>query len=101
MRPPAVASGYGPIASTRHGSACASSAEALPLVKRLRYTWGMKIPRLLTVAQAAERFGISVSGCRALCVQGRIKGAVKVGGVWLIPDPPVIDWPRMGRPPWR
>ena len=61
----------------------------------------MKIPRLLTVAQAAERFGISVSGCRALCVQGRIKGAVKVGGVWLIPDPPVIDWPRMGRPPWR
>lgn len=56
--------------------------------------------KMLSVPQAAEilekRDGgkYNVSHVRLLCTQGRIKGAVKVGRNWVIPEPVKILPPR-------
>ena len=43
---------------------------------------GMEI---LTVKDASERWGISTRRITALCEQGRIEGAIKASGVWILP----------------
>ena len=40
---------------------------------------------LLTVKEASEKWNISVRRVSVLCEQGRIKGATKVAGVWILP----------------
>ena len=42
-------------------------------------------PKYMTVAQAAETWGISQPRIRQWLADGRIKGAQKVGRDWLIP----------------
>jgi hypothetical protein len=55
-----------------------------------------------TAAEAAIRFDVHDSQVRRLAAEGRIPGAVKVAGVWLIP---ADSWPEEvrgdgpGRPP--
>jgi predicted site-specific integrase-resolvase/SAM-dependent methyltransferase len=39
----------------------------------------------ISVAKAAEKFGVSQRRVQVLCEQGRIEGAEMVGGVWRIP----------------
>lgn len=39
----------------------------------------------LSVSQVAEKWGIKQRRIRALCTEGRIPGAYKVGAYWLIP----------------
>lgn len=52
----------------------------------------------ITAAEAARRLGLSRERVSRLCQQGRIRGAQKVGPIWVIPvgaeiEPP----PRAGR----
>ena len=44
-------------------------------------------PDLLTVAQAAERLGISEVTAYRLVAQGEMPGAVRVGGQWRVSKP--------------
>lgn len=39
----------------------------------------------LTIKEASELWGISQRRISALCKQGRIRGAVKADGVWILP----------------
>lgn len=39
----------------------------------------------ITAEMAAEKWGISIRRVQILCLQGRLEGAVKHGGVWAIP----------------
>ena len=52
----------------------------------------------VTVSQAAEELGISAARVRALCGEGRIVGARKIGRDWLIPTPIKRIPVRRGRP---
>ena len=55
---------------------------------------------VLTVREAATEMGLSAVRVRQLCQDGRIKGAVKLGGwAWMIPTPIVRYQPPRGRPP--
>lgn len=49
---------------------------------------------MLTVPQFAAMVGLDVSRIRLLCTQGRIRGAVKVGRNWILPDRAVILPPK-------
>lgn len=40
----------------------------------------------ITLKEAAERWGISDRRINALCLQGRIEGAIKFGNTWAIPQ---------------
>ena len=40
----------------------------------------------LTTAEAAEKWGISRRRVNVLCNEGRIKGVIQKGKIWLIPD---------------
>lgn len=40
----------------------------------------------LSVTQTAKKWGIKQRRIRALCAEGRIPGAYKVGAYWLIPE---------------
>ena len=40
-----------------------------------------------TAQEAAKELGIEQSVLRRLCIKGRIVGAEKVAGIWLIPTP--------------
>ena len=42
--------------------------------------------RYLSVAQTAERWGISPRRIQILCNEERISGAVRIGRSWAIPD---------------
>ena len=42
--------------------------------------------RYLSVAQTAERWGISPRRIQILCNEERIPGAVRIGRSWAIPD---------------
>ena len=53
---------------------------------------------MLTVPQAAARLGIAETTLRVHCRHGRVPGAEFIGGIWLLPDPPEVDRPKMGRP---
>lgn len=39
----------------------------------------------MTLKEASEKWGVSVRQINYYCVGGRIPGAVKMAGVWLIP----------------
>lgn len=40
----------------------------------------------LSIAQTAERWGISPRRIQILCRDGRVSGAVRIGHSWAIPD---------------
>ncbi len=40
----------------------------------------------LTSIETAERWGISARRVALLCSEGRVKGSIKKGKTWLIPD---------------
>ena len=57
------------------------SCESWALVKAggIRMTY-------LSIAQTAERWGISPRRIQILCREGRVAGAVRIGHFWAIPD---------------
>ncbi len=59
----------------------------------------------VSTTQAAEILNISTSRIRYLLAQGRVKGAYKVGRIWIIPlfdEKPIIDRGSRGpKPKWR
>ena len=42
--------------------------------------------KLLTTHQAADLLGINLNNVSLRCRQGKIPGAVQIGGRWLIPE---------------
>ena len=40
----------------------------------------------LSIAQTAERWGISTRRIQILCGEGRVPGAIRIGSVWGIPE---------------
>ena len=50
-------------------------------------TWTQPSIKLLSATQAALALHLDRSRIKVLCVQGRIKGAYKVGANWVIPQP--------------
>lgn len=52
---------------------------------------------LLTIKQASELWQISTRRITKLCEDKRIKGAVKVAGIWLLP--PDVEKPKDAR--WK
>lgn len=40
----------------------------------------------MTLKEASEKWGISDRRINTLCLEGRIKGATKVGTIWVIPS---------------
>ncbi|NCU30125.1 DNA-binding protein [Candidatus Saccharibacteria bacterium] len=42
--------------------------------------------KLLTTQQAADLLGINLNNISARCRAGKIKGAIQIGGRWLIPE---------------
>lgn len=39
----------------------------------------------MTLKEAAEKWGIGDRRINALCLQGRIEGATRIGNMWVIP----------------
>lgn len=52
---------------------------------------------MITVKQAAEKFGVSEMRIRQLLQEGRIRGAKKLGPIWVIPERAVIAKPKNPR----
>ena len=48
------------------------------------------IMKLITVKEAAEKWGISARRVQILCSEGRIKGTVRFGRAWMIPSTAVL-----------
>ena len=42
--------------------------------------------KYLSIAQTAERWGISTRRFQILCGEGRVPGAIRIGTVWGIPE---------------
>ena len=42
--------------------------------------------KLLTTQQAADLLGINLNNISLRCRQGKIPGAIQIGGRWLIPE---------------
>lgn len=40
----------------------------------------------MTLKEASEKWGISDRRINTLCIEGRIKGATKLGTMWAIPE---------------
>mgnify|MGYP002802202378 FL=1 len=51
--------------------------------------------KYLSVAQTAEKWGISTRRIQILCKEERIPGAMRIGSVWAIPD--YADKPKDAR----
>ena len=49
----------------------------------------------LTTAEAGKKWNITRRRVNVLCDEGRIDGAIKKGGIWLVPDN--AEKPRDGR----
>jgi len=47
--------------------------------------------RFLAVAEAAVQFRIPVEQLRTMCERGKIKGAVRFGRVWTLPETVSLD----------
>ena len=45
----------------------------------------MSADNLMSVSQAAERWGVTIRWVQALCLEGRIDGAFRLGKAWIIP----------------
>jgi helix-turn-helix protein len=46
---------------------------------------------IITTTQAAELLGMTPRNVQILCASGKIRGAVKFGRDWAIPNPPIIE----------
>lgn len=57
-----------------------------------------KTENLMTVQQAAEKMGVSAARVTALCREGRVAGARKVGRDWILPGEPRIAAAARQRP---
>ncbi len=42
--------------------------------------------KYLTAKEISDKWGISVRAVQTMCVNGKIEGAKKFGGVWAIPE---------------
>lgn len=54
----------------------------------------------MTLKEAGEKWGVSVRQINYYCAAGRIPGAIKMAGVWLIPkeaEKPVDGRTKQGR----
>lgn len=54
----------------------------------------------MTLREASEKWGVSSRQINYYCVEGRIPGAVKMAGVWLIPktaEKPIDGRTKQGR----
>ncbi len=40
----------------------------------------------MSIRQVSEKWGISVRQIQALCSEGRIAGAIKIGSYWAMPE---------------
>ena len=49
------------------------------------YLWG-DFMEYISIAQAAEKWGLSRRRVLALCSQGRIPGVSRLGTIWMIPS---------------
>ncbi|NCU27556.1 DNA-binding protein [Candidatus Nomurabacteria bacterium] len=47
--------------------------------------------KLLTTQQAADLLGINLNNISLRCRQGKIPGAVQIGGRWLIPEDSIAE----------
>ena len=45
---------------------------------------------LMSVKEAAEKWGVTVRRVQGLCSEGKIKGAVRFGGIWMLPAHAVL-----------
>ena len=48
------------------------------------------------VTEFAGKLGVSPRRARALCLQGRVRGAYQSGGIWIIPADAVLTPGRSG-----
>ena len=53
---------------------------------------------MISITQAATLLGVSGRRMRVLCAQDRVSGAVKVGGMWILPDNPTVSQAGRVRP---
>lgn len=54
----------------------------------------------MTLREASEKWGVSSRQVNNYCVDGRIPGAVKMAGVWLVPkdaDKPIDGRTKQGK----
>lgn len=54
----------------------------------------------MTLKEASEKWGVSSCQVNYYCVEGRIPGAVKMAGVWLVPkdaDKPIDGRTKQGK----
>lgn len=54
----------------------------------------------MTLKEASEKWGVSSRQANYYCVDGRIPGAVKMAGVWLVPknaDKPIDGRTKQGK----
>lgn len=42
--------------------------------------------KFITTAEAAQRAGLTMRRVRALCNDGKVPGAIRFGGVWMVPS---------------
>ncbi|MBI4089092.1 MAG: helix-turn-helix domain-containing protein [Candidatus Levybacteria bacterium] len=49
------------------------------------------IPGYLTVSEAEERYGIKADTLKRQCQKGKVRGAIKQGKTWFVPNIPDID----------
>lgn len=49
------------------------------------------IPGYLTVSEAEERYGVKADTLKRRCQRGKIRGAIKQGKTWFVPNIPDID----------
>lgn len=49
------------------------------------------IPGYLTVSEAKERYGVKADTLKRQCQRGKIRGAIKQGKTWFVPNIPDID----------
>lgn len=51
-----------------------------------------ELPAALTPQTLAEAFGLTPRGVQRMCREGRIPGARKVAGEWVIPTRDALGW---------
>jgi len=53
--------------------------------------------KFITTAEAAERTGTTLRHIQKLCREGKVPGAARFGGVWMVPS--TFRWKPMKRGP--
>lgn len=56
--------------------------------------------KLYSIAETAEKIGLSIPRIQVLCRQGRFPGAIKVGRAWVVPESAIQGYTpgQPGRP---